>query len=322
MNLNFKEQDENDYPTYFYIHLFFIFTELIFYAFAYFMFLFIIKNITFIKKEVFTFLIANSFKSIVEITLSASLTKEIIIYFFQIAEFYLILTCINKSLTTKKISQNTSYYELDYYYYIIIIFIIIFFPYEQMFNLTGKILITYNTIKIVLAILLFRYIFIKLQLLLEYLKEKRMTTSAIPDIYLPKEKANYYYNNFYFINILFYIILALVIIYYILKILDIFFIWKTIIIYLILFDEQSIYCILIISNLIFFYTIHRNKLLKRRKKKDKNEEEINLGGTDVEIRQDEANNLSEKEDEKKEKKNEGNEGEEKINEKVKIYEES
>ena len=127
MNLSFKEQDENEYPTYFYIHLFFVFTGLIFYAFAYFLFIFIVKDISYIKKEVFTFLVVNSLKSIVEITLSTSLTKEIIIYFFEISEFYLVLTYINKSLTTKKISQNTSNYELEHFYYIMALFIIFFF---------------------------------------------------------------------------------------------------------------------------------------------------------------------------------------------------
>ena len=67
-----------------------------------------------------------------------------------------------------------------------------------------------------------------MQLLLEYLREKKMATSAIPDIYLPNVKANYYYNNFYIINILFYLILGLTIVYYILKILDLFFLFKTI----------------------------------------------------------------------------------------------
>ena len=134
-----------------------------------------------------------------------------------------------------------------------------------------------------------------------------MATSAIPDIYLPNVKANYYFNNFYIINILFYLILGLTIVYYILKILDLFFLWKTISIYLILFTEESIYVIVIISNLIFFYTIHKNKLLKRRKKKDKTEEEVNLGGADVDIKQDDPNNLSEKEDTKNDKNIEDNE---------------
>jgi hypothetical protein len=322
MNLSFKEQDENEYPTYFYIHLFFVFTGLIFYAFAYFLFIFIVKDISYIKKEVFTFLVVNSLKSIVEITLSTSLTKEIIIYFFEISEFYLVLTYINKSLTTKKISQNTSNYELEHFYYIMALFIIFFFPYEPILNLTGKVLITYNTIKIVLSILLFRYIFIKMQLLLEYLREKKMATSAIPDIYLPNVKANYYYNNFYIINILFYLILGLTIVYYILKILDLFILWKTISIYLILFTEESIYVIIIISNLIFFYTIHKNKLLKRRKKKDKTEEEVNLGGADVDIKQDDPNNLSEKEDTKNDKNIDDNEEEKKIKKNIKNSEEN
>ena len=326
MNLNNTEKDENEYPTYFYIHLFFVFIKAIFYLLARSIFFIFYKNVTFIKNEVFTFLIVNAFKSFIEITLSSSLPKEIIIYFFEITEFYLIINSINKSITTNKIAQNTSNYELDYMWYIMIVFIIFFFPYEPIFHISGKIIMTYNTIKIVLSILLFRYIFIKMQLLLEYLKEKKMATSAIPDIYLPNVKANYYYNNFYLINILFHIILGLSIIYYLLRTLDLFISWKMISIYLILIAEESIYILLIISNLIFFYTLNRNKLLKKKKKKNKNGEEINFekfGVTDIDIKQDETNNLSEKEEAKdKDKKVEINEEEEKIKENSKINEES
>ena len=134
-----------------------------------------------------------------------------------------------------------------------------------------------------------------MQILLEYLKEKKIATSPIPDIYLPNKKANFYYNNFYIVNILFYFTLGLVIIYYILKTLDLFILWKSISIYLILFVEEGIYCTLIFSNLIFFYTLNKNKLLRRRRKKGKKGEQANTA-VDIDVKQEENISLSERED--------------------------
>ena len=51
-------------------------------------------------------------------------------------------------------------------------------------------------------------------LLLDYLKDKKMTNSAISDIYLPYMRANYYYKNFNKINSIFYLSLILVNCYY------------------------------------------------------------------------------------------------------------
>ena len=92
-----------------------------------------------------------------------------------------------------------------------------------------------------------------MELLLEYLKEKKMATSAIPDIYLPTKKAKFYYNEFNIINYIFDLILGLVIVYYLLKILDLFIVWKIISIYLILIFEEAIYCSIVVNNLLFFY---------------------------------------------------------------------
>ena len=123
MDSNVKEQTENEYPIYFYIHLFFVFLGAILYICLVVLFKIYYKISSFIKLEIFTFIILNSFKSFLEITLSPSITKEFILYVIGIIEFYLILSYLNKCFTTKKISQNNSSYEIQYFCYIIIIFI-------------------------------------------------------------------------------------------------------------------------------------------------------------------------------------------------------
>ena len=328
-NINYRE--ETNYPIHFYIHLFFVFIGFIFYLLILFLFYLYFKYLSLIKREIFTYIILNSFKSFLEITLSSSLIKELIIYFIGCIEFYLILTYINKCLTTKKISQNTSNYELDYLYYIVFTFIISSFPYDKIFNLTGKYIFSYNTINIILIIFLFRYINIKMQLLLEYLKEKKMQNSSIPDIYLPYIKANFYYNNFNIINNIFYIILFLSISYYIIKSLYLFFDWKIIFIYIYLFLEESINYSIIISCLIFFYSFNKKKLLKGMKKTNIYKDESNFGKSnviDIEIQQNENSNLTVRKRQKEIKKesnlknDENNEDEEKQEVNSKINEEN
>ena len=334
MDSNLKYKEENEYPIYFYIHLFFVFIGIISYLIAFSLFTCYFKYFSFIKKEIFTFIILNSFKSFLEILTSTSLIKELIIYLIGCLNFYLLLSYINKCMTTKKLGQNTSSYELDCLYYILLIYIFDSFPYEKTFKLSGKYIFSYNTMNIILIILLFRYINIKMQLLLEYLKEKKMTNSSIPDIYLPYKKAHFYYNNFSIINVLFYFILVLSISYYIIKILDLFLQLKVIFIYLSIIFKESIYICIVISCFIFFYCLNKNKLIKGGKKKNKNGEDSNLGKfsvVDIDIQQDETTNLSErkrtkeKKDETKldkEDENENDEEEEKAKENPKINEES
>ena len=328
MDSSLKAQDENEYPLYFYIHLFFIFIELIIYIIAALLFYFYFNSSSYIKKEFFTFTILNSFKSFLEITLPSSHIKDIIIYIIGVIEFYLILAYINKSLSSKKISQNNTSYELDHFWYIIIIFILSSFPYVEIFNLSEKYIFSFNTVNIILAILLFRYINIRMQLLLEYLKEKKMTNSAIPDIYLPYLRAHFYYTMFNRINIIFYVSLVLVISFYLIKILDLFIEWKIFSKYILLFLEESLNWSLIISCFIFFYSYHKKKLIKGGVVKDKSGEEANLAKfsvIDVDIQQDENSNLSERKkpnERKKISQNDDNEEEDKAKENIKVNEES
>jgi hypothetical protein len=304
MNTNINDKEEKGYSTYFYIHLFFVFIGLITYLMFLFLLFLCIKDISLLKNELLSFIILNSLKSFLEIVLSSSFIKEIIIYAFEIIEFYLILSFINKSICSKKISSNSSYYELEYLYYIVFIYSLCFFPYDKIFNLKGKMIFTHNTIKISLIVLLFRYIQIKMEILLDYLAEKKAIVTSRPDIYMPYKKAQYYYTNFTIVNILYYIVLVLSISYYILKILILFFIkWNKIIKYLMLIFEESLYCTLVVSCLIFFYTLNRSKIRKRRKKKDKSKVEENTqkySESDADNLHDENAQLAQNNEDKKE----------------------
>ena len=314
-----EEYSENKKTLYFYIHLFFAFTGIIIYITAILMFGLYIKYFSFIKREIFTFIILNSFKSFLEISIASSLSKDIIIYIIGICEFYLILAYINKSFTTKKISKNNPNFELDYFYYIVLIFAASSFPYEKIFNLSDKYIFSSNTVNIILSILLFRYINIKIQLILEFLKEKKVATTEIPDIYLPYIKAHYYYRNFFVVNIVFYICFFSILVYYGIKISDIFLEWKNISRYILLFLEEIIYNCVKLSCLIFFYSYNRSKLVKGGKKKRKKEEYVpdsnisNFSVIDIDIQQDENTNLTERKrskDRKLDKEEEDNEIEE------------
>ena len=139
-----------------------------------------------------------------------------------------------------------------------------------------------------------------MQLILELLKEKKMTNTEIPDIYLPYMKAHYYYTNFSLVNIIFYICFFSILFYYGIKISDIFLEWKNISKYILLFFEEAIYNCVKLSCLIFFYSFNKNKLVKGGKKKKKKEEYVqesnisNFSVIDVDIQQDEKINLNER----------------------------
>jgi hypothetical protein len=160
-------------------------------------------------------------------------------------------------------------------------------------------------------------------LLLDYLKDKKMTNSAIPDIYLPYMRAHYYYSNFNKINSIFYLSLILAICYYSLKILNLFLEdWKLILKFLSLFIKESLYCSLIIACFIFFYVLNKNQLNKANRRKEEGGEEENLAKftvIDVDIQQDENSNLTERK-RKREKKSKTKDNEENEDEKDKSNE--
>ena len=256
------------------------------------------------------------------------MTKELIIYCFGIIKFLLIILYLSKCFTSRKISPYNSNFILHYKYLLVLLYSITSFPFEKCFTLSEKYIFSINIINIILVFLLFRYINSKMGLLLDYLKDKKMTSSAIPDIYLPYMRAHYYYTNFNKINSLFYLSLILGIDYYIIKILNICLEdWKLIFKFLSLFIEESFYCSLIIACLIFFYSLNKNQLNKGSKRKEEGGEEENFNKftvIDVDIQQDENTNLSERK-RKREKSNDNddeNEDDKEKNNNIKVTEES
>ena len=301
-SINYHEENEN--PIYIYLNLFFVFIGLISYLVSLFFFYLYFNFLSFIKHEIFTFIILNSLQSFLELILSPSLIKELIIYCIGCINFYLILSYINKCIQKKTIDSNNSTYELDLFYIIIIFYIICFFPFEKVFKLTIKLQFSHYVIKVILIILLFRDIYIKMQLLLENLK-KQMRNSTIPDIYLYYMNENFDHKQFSIINIIFDIILALSISYYIIKILDLFLQLKIFFIYTILIIKKSVYCCLVVSGLMIFYSLNRDIFDKGGKKNKKFGEVSNIykfNVIDVDIHQDENTKLSERKRTKERKK--------------------
>lgn len=322
----YRKKEENEYPIYSYIHLFFIFTGFISYIFAFVISYLYLKNLSFVINRIFTFLFLSTLKSLLKLVLETTLKKEIIIYCIGVVEFYLLLTYLNRSFTSKKISQNTSSYAINYLFFILLAYTTVSFPFIKAFNLSKKYAFLYNIINILYIFLLYRYINIKLRLLLEYLKDNIKADSSIPNLYLQYTKAHFYYTNFNNVNILFFIICILSICYHTIKILDLLLNWHNFSIYLIIIIPKIIDCCLLISFFLLFFNFNKNKIIKKGKKRKATGEEGNLSKfsvVDVDIQQDENTNLSErKRNKNKEKEEENNEEDSKEKTHLKISEES
>ena len=319
MDSKLEDSSTTETQIFFLIHLFLSIIGFLIYIISYLCLHFYYSAPSLIRQEFFIFVLFNSFESLVEIILSQSMKKELIIYAFGIIKFYSIITYLNKCFTSRKISPYSSDFELDYKYVILFIFIMISFPFEQCFDLSEKYIFSSNLIIIILVFFLFRYINGKMGILFDYLKDKKMTNSAIPDIYLPYMRAHYYYTNFNKINSIFYLSLIFAICYYALKILCLFLEdYKLILKFLSLFIKESFYCSLIIACFIFFYVLNKNQLNKSNRRKEEGGEEENLAKftvIDVDIQQDESSNLSERK--RKREKSKNNEDDENENEKEK-----
>ena len=288
----------NDSPIFIITHLILAILGFLIYIISFLSFQFCYSAPSLIRKEFFIFILFNSFESLVEIIFSSSMKKEVFIYCFGIIKFYLIILYLNKCFTSKKISPYNSSFELEYVCLSVFLFIIISFPFEKFFILSSQYIFCSNLINIIFVFILFKYIKGKMALLLDYLKDKKTTNSAIPDIYLPYMRAHYYYTNFNKINSIFYLSFILAIFYYSLKIIILFLDdWKLILKFLALFIKESFYCSLIIACFIFFYILNKNQMNKANRRKEEGGEEENLTKftvIDVDIQQDEKTNLTER----------------------------
>ena len=299
-------QESQESSFIFYIHIFFAFLGLILYIICFILLQFYYKCFSYIKKRIFIFILIHSINCFIETLLVQSLIKAVIIYILGIVKFYLLLSYINQCFTSKKISNESSTYAIDNLNYIIIGFAISTIPLESMINVEGKYILSFIVIKIVLAILLFRYVHIKMELLLDYFKEKKTPNSSIPDIYLPYMKANYYYSNFSKVNIIFFLSLFFIVLYNIFQIFDLFLQWKSMNSCIMLILEELTWYSIVAGCLILFYSLNRTSLIKGEDSKEENGEEINLAKfsvIDIDVQQDESVNLSER----KRKRNEKNE---------------
>lgn len=326
MDAKLKDESTNKTSLFFLAHLFLAILGFLIYIISFLLLQFYYGSPSLIRNEFFIFILFNSFESLVEIIATPSMTKEMIIYCFGIIKFLLIILYLNKCFTSRKISPYNSNFILDYKYLLVLLYSITSFPFEKCFTLSEKYLFSINIINIILVILLFRYINGKMGFLLDYLKDKKMTSSAIPDIYLPYMRAHYYYANFNKINSIFYLSLILGIAYYIIKILNICLEdWKYILKFLGLFIEESFYCSLIIACFTFFYALNKNQLNKGNKRKEEGGEEENFTKftvIDVDIQQDESTNLSERKRKREKSNDNDDENEDEKNNNVKGTEES
>lgn len=307
-----SDKNNGDNIVYVYINFFFSTIGIIFYLISCLSIELYFKASNLIKSEIFTYILFHSFEHIVGVILPQS-SNPIFLYFFGIVEFFLILSYLNKCFSSKNISENTSLYKLEYKYFILAIFILVSFPYEFYFKLIDQYIFSLYIIKLILSILFYRYIDIKMSLILEYLKDKKVTSSSIPDIYLPYIKANFYYTNFNKIDKMFCLIFVLVIIYYIVNILNLFFDFKMLYKYLQFGFQEIIYLFIVVSCLTYFYCLNKDSF---NNKKIIREEASNLNNLkvidiDIDINHEDDENISENKVGINNKNKNENEGEEK-----------
>ena len=305
METNSKEPEKKGIYISLFIQSFYSLSGLIFYLISFILFNFYYKCPSLIKKEIFTFIFLTSLKTIIEIIIPFSLANYLISYFIGIISFYLILVYLDKCLTSKKISIDSFIFELSNKVYLFLIFLVCSFPAVKIWKLSENYIITENIINIIVAILFFIYINSKFKLLLDYLNEKQVTNSKIPDIYLPYMKAYYYYNSFKCAKTIFFFSLILIICFFSLNISNIFLKKQYLCLLALISEKISLFC-LILGNLVLFYSLYK-KLLGIGKNEEIDEEGRNISNftvIDVDIQQDDKEELSNfSKRQKKDKKN-------------------
>ena len=133
MDIILEYESTNDSPIFFVAHLFLSILGFLFYIISFLSLQFCYSAPSLIKKEIFIFILLNSFESLVEIIFTPSMKKEIFIYFFGIIKFYLIILFLNKCFTSRKISLYNSSFKLEHINLSVFLFMIISFPFEKCF---------------------------------------------------------------------------------------------------------------------------------------------------------------------------------------------
>ena len=128
-------------------------------------------------------------------------------------------------------------------------------------------------------------------LILEYIKDKKVTNATIPDIYLPYIKANYYYTNFSKVDNIFCLAFTFVIIYYVVNILNLFFEFQMLYKYLQFFLQEIIYLCIVISFLIYFYCLNKDSFTDKKiiKEEGSNLNKFKVIDVDITHEEDEQN---------------------------------
>lgn len=152
-----------------------------------------------IKKKIFGYILFYSIKSITEIFITRSLITHLYLYCIKIILFYFLITYVNNCFTTKKLIENDNF-ELTDKNHIIFLYAASSFPVIEAYKISYKYNFIEDIMNIILIVLLYRYINVRFQFILDYLKLTKLQNSNSQTTYLSYGKANYYYENFININ--------------------------------------------------------------------------------------------------------------------------
>ena len=259
----------SSFSNYTIIQFFFSILGILFYFALIFLFKFYYNCLIFITEKIFTFILLNSLTSLITLFIEIPLKKYLFVYISGTIQFYLVISFINKCLTSDKFSKDSKNFEINYQIYIVLIYMICSFPFTKIFVTFEKNLFEQNAVKMILTVLLYEHIREKLYNILDYLDEKKLNTNE-KDVYLPYMKAHYYHKIIKTINSIFFISFILFIILLIIKILDNLINYKLTFQYSSLFVNLLAIYFLIIGCILFFYPLNKSQL-EKHKKGDKKE---------------------------------------------------
>ena len=293
MNSNLKNEEENPNPILNIIEYICSTLGLFIYLIMFILFNFYYKCPSLIKKEIFFFIFIYSLIPVLQGLLPLNMANSLISYFLKIISFYLIISYINKCLTSKLLSKSTINFELIHRNYIYLILAICSFPLVKICNLSSYYIVCENIVNILVTIIIYKYIKVKYQILLDYLNEKKVTNSKIPDIYLPYMKAYFYYTKYNSAFTKFFFSFILIISSFSLKL--VYFYFKAnIYCYISLICEKVGVFLIIYGCLIIFFSLYK-KLLGIGKNEENEEEGANISNfsvIDVDIQQEDKDENS------------------------------
>ena len=264
-----------DMATYCQIIFSFSIIGIVFYLLIIFLLFYYYKCPLFIKEEIFFYIIINSISSLLILYIEDELYRYISPYCTKIVLFYLFIIYVDKYLSKTEISKNLKSVEIEDKLYIILIFSLASFPFDYFLNFNIYEIFAHYSIKIILAIFLYKSLKNKYELLINYIQYLKDDKNL--NLY-SKQKFDYYINaiitirNIYQKGCLFYILYL--IIHYLL-----FFRYFEFIRLLSLAAYSIFNICIIIGCLLLFYTFNKTKLekkLKFVKKKEKSNVIVNI----------------------------------------------